>query len=136
MGKLLNEVDFHQQAFLYETPPEVERCGGSDTVRLVSRGSSNVTLQADMACRGMVVLADTYYPGWHATVDGAPATICEAYGGIRGVVVDAGAHEIRMVYRPLSIIVGAVLTLAGFLGMAVLLVMSRRRGAGRSALPS
>ena len=51
--------------------------------------------------------ADTYFPGWVATVDGQPAPVYEAYGFLRGVVVEAGAHRIEMRYRPKSVYWGA-----------------------------
>jgi uncharacterized membrane protein YfhO len=61
----------------------------------------------------MVILADTYAPGWSATVDGQPTPIYEAYTLVRGVVAPAGAHTIDLVYRPRSVLLGAaLLTLA------------------------
>jgi uncharacterized membrane protein YfhO len=62
----------------------------------------------------MVILSDTWFPGWHATVDGKPARIYEAYGVLRGVVVERGSHIIEMAYRPASVIWGGVLTAIGF----------------------
>ena len=53
---------------------------------------SNVSLSADMGCDGMVVLSDTYYPGWYATVDGQPAQIYEVDLAFRGVRF----HKARM----------------------------------------
>ncbi len=66
-----------------------------------------------MGCRGLVVLSDTYFPGWTATVDGKPVGILEVYGALRGVVVEKGEHRIEMVYRPWSALVGGGLSLLG-----------------------
>jgi len=41
-------------------------------------------LKAEMTCDGMVVLSDTYYPGWSAKVDGKPAQIYEVDTALRG----------------------------------------------------
>jgi uncharacterized membrane protein YfhO len=78
-----------------------------------------------MDCAGMVVLSDTFYPGWRARVDHQPAAIYEVNGGMRGVLVPRGSHTVTMRYRPLSAYIGAALTLLG-----VLLAMAiGRRGA-------
>ncbi len=80
-----------------------------------------------MACRGMVVFSETYYPGWRATVDGRPARIYEAYGVLRGVVVDGGKHRIEMRYRPATAYLGAVFTFSGLLSVAVATVAGRNQ---------
>jgi uncharacterized membrane protein YfhO len=67
---------------------------------------------ADLASTpGLLVFSENYYPGWKATVNGKPAKIVEVDGGLRGVVVPAGGSRISMRYRPLSVIVGGILSL-------------------------
>ncbi len=48
--------------------------------------------------RGVVVLSATYDPGWHATVDGRPATVLMLRPAVMGVEVPAGHHEVRFFY--------------------------------------
>lgn len=64
----------------------------------------------------MVILADTYFPGWQATVDGKTVKVYQPYGVLRGVVVEKGTHLIEYRFRPLSVQLGAGLTLLGFIG--------------------
>lgn len=47
-----------------------------------------------------VVIADAYFPGWRATVDGRPATIQRVDHVLRGVGVPAGRHRLAMSYEP------------------------------------
>ncbi|MCC6294665.1 MAG: hypothetical protein IT164_18575 [Bryobacterales bacterium] len=118
------EHDFRRWAFLAGPAPKVESCPGSaepgaqDHVYLLRRVSNLVEIHAEMACRGLLVLSDTWYPGWRATVDGHPAELLEVYGGLRGVVLDQGAHRVRMVFRPASVYLGAGLSLLGLLAAA------------------
>lgn len=88
------------RAFVLGDAPEVEACAGEESVRVIHYEPGLVRLDARLACRGMVVLTDTYYPGWQATVDGRPAAIYEAYGIVRGVAVDSGSHLVEFRYRP------------------------------------
>jgi uncharacterized membrane protein YfhO len=75
----------------------------------------------------MVILTDTWFPGWRATVDGRPARIEKAYGAFRGVVVEAGDHTIEMRYRPWSVFIGASMTaLASLIALAAALTSVRR----------
>jgi hypothetical protein len=114
--KLLAErLPAHDLAYLTEAPPAVERCAGEDQVQLTLHEAERIQITAQMACSGMVVLSDTFYPGWRATLDGTPARIYETDGALRGVVVPAGSHHIEMDYRPGSVFWGAGLTLVGLM---------------------
>jgi len=74
---------------------------------------------------GIAVLADTFDPGWKATLDGMLCPILRANGVFRGVATPAGIHEIVFEYRPVSFLVGmwvslaslALLTLAGIVAL-------------------
>jgi hypothetical protein len=94
--------------------PELGECAAPDRdeVQMPLHAPNYVRIEARLACRGLVVLTDTYYPGWRATIDGRPARIHEVYGGVRGVVVDAGEHVIEMRFRPASVLAGFLLSLA------------------------
>jgi hypothetical protein len=109
------QFDARHQVFLIgENPPRLDACSNDD-VWMPRHQPNDVVIQAAMSCRGMVILTDTWFPGWHATVDGRPATIEKAYGAFRGVVVEAGNHTIEMKYRPASVFAGAALTAAAAL---------------------
>jgi hypothetical protein len=116
----LESADLRNQVFVPQEPPALENCdSGNDRVRLISRDLSRVAIQATMACRGMVVVSETFFPGWQATVDGSSTPVYEAYGVLRGVVVGEGTHRIEMRYRPATVYAGAALTLLGVLALAV-----------------
>ncbi len=61
------------------------------------------------SCRStcLVVLTDLDYAGWQATVDGTDSSIINVDGLYRGVIAQAGEHEIEFTYRPRSFYVGA-----------------------------
>jgi hypothetical protein len=107
----------HQVFMVGENPPKLVECGDDD-VWMARHEPNYVVIKAAMSCRGMVVLTDSWFPGWRARVDGRTAVIEKAYGAFRGVVVEAGDHTIEMRYRPWSVFIGAAMT-----SMAVLLAL-------------
>lgn len=125
------DMDLRRRTFLMEEPPPMEQCAGTDQARVIKRNSLRVVIEADMACRGMVMLGDSYFPGWRATVDGKPARIYEAYTAIRGVMAGKGRHTIDMRYQPAPVIAGGALTLLGVAGAIALNLSARRREARR-----
>jgi len=80
-----------------------------------------VAIESDQA--GYLVLADSYYPGWQATVDGQAAPIERANYAFRAVPVPAGAHTVEMVFRPMTWYLG--LAISGLTALALVGWMSK-----------
>lgn len=78
-----------------------------------------------------LVLAEAWYPGWRATVDGVPQPISPANGIFQSVVLEPGEHEVAFTYEPGTFVVGTFLGLVGVLavGVAAGTALARRRRA-------
>jgi hypothetical protein len=62
--------------------------------------------------RAFFVVADSWFPGWTATVDGRETKIHIVNGFLRGIFVEgAGTHTIRMRFWPRSLTIGLAGTL-------------------------
>jgi hypothetical protein len=98
--------------------------------RVTIREARAVRIVVDVvtASAAYLVLADTWFPGWEATVDDAPAPILRANHAFRAVRLDRGAHVVRFDYRPWSFRVGLIASAVGAVGIAVLTLVGRRRG--------
>jgi hypothetical protein len=103
--------------------------GAGDQVTIQDYSAQSVTLRVDAACAGLLVLPDTYYPGWSATVNGRARTIYATDGAFRGVTVPEGSSTVVFHYRPRPFAVGIVLALVGLAGFGAIagLGMWRRR---------
>lgn len=84
-----------------ESPGLPAEIRGSVSVQHETPGS--VSLEADMATDGMVVLTDLWDTGWQADLNGNPVPIERVDVAFRGVRVPAGKHSIRMTYAPASL---------------------------------
>lgn len=90
--------------------------GAFEEVAVERYQPNRLELSVRARSRGMLVLSETYYPGWQASVNGRPARIYEVDSALRGIVVNAGASHVVLDYAPGWVIAGAVLTLAAFGG--------------------
>lgn len=73
----------------------------------------------------VAVIRQNYFPGWRAYIDDEAVEVFRANYLFQGVVVPAGSHVLRLVYRPLSLYAGLALFV---LGVAVTVVAYRRSG--------
>jgi hypothetical protein len=96
--------------------------------RILAIDADRIRIAADLAAAGYVVLVDAYDPGWQATVDGQPAAVLRANVAFRAVAVGPGHHDIDLVYRPRSVLVGVSITAAALLLAVTLLTRGRRSG--------
>jgi hypothetical protein len=105
------------------TPPNSSPSGPEAKVT-VMKPETNIRVEIDVdgARPGMFILADTYYPGWKAKVDGEDTRILPADGLFRSVPVKDGKHKIEFYYDPFSFKLGFSITLAA---AAVILIELR-----------
>lgn len=93
-----------------------------------------VVVSTDADHRALLVLADNYYPGWVATVDGVSTPVRRVNHTFRGVVVPEGAHQVVFAFRPPELRLGFTIYLATF-GLLALyglwLLRGRLTGTGR-----
>jgi hypothetical protein len=107
--------------------------GDARPMRPGTGGSASITHYEDERVvlrshgSGMLVLSDTWYPGWHAKVDGHDTKLERVDHMLRGVRVGPGAHTVEMTYRPLSFRIGWIVSLLTAIGLAFAVVRGRRR---------
>ncbi|HLB50517.1 MAG TPA: YfhO family protein [Anaerolineales bacterium] len=92
--------------------------------------AERVVIQTSTDTPGYLILTDTNYPGWLATVDGQPTDIQTAYGLFRAVPIPAGTHTAEFRFEPQSLKLGAAISVASlFTLVAVFLFSLRKRDA-------
>ena len=106
---------------------------GWEFARVTHYAPERVEIDVVADAPGYLVLTDAWYPGWEATVDGEPVQVQRADLLFRAVAVDAGHHCVVFTFRPVSLRVGAGVSLAGLAGLAVVAALALRRSS-RQAL--
>ena len=92
--------------------------------------NQTVTIRASLNGPGILVLADSYYPGWRVYVDGLEKEIVRANLFFRGVKLEPGEHRVQFRYQPRSFMLGLVISLITFcavVAISVLLFFIKRK---------
>jgi hypothetical protein len=93
--------------------------------RITRYADQEVVIETDSAATALLVLTDSYWPGWRVTVDDQRTPLYRTDYLYRGVIVPAGKHVVRFWYDPLSFRLGLALTLATLLLAASLILENR-----------
>ena len=114
----LESPDFDPKTtVLLEDPqaPEMPRPPKKHSVQFQMDEPDRIVLDVESDAPAYLVLADSWSPGWKATINDRPAPIYRANFYARAVFVPAGRHLVKFEYRPASFRTGAWMTLAATL---------------------
>jgi hypothetical protein len=109
--------DFHRVALL-ETPlplPSEPPAGARPRARIEAFAPERIAVRTEGTEPGVLVLAEPWYPGWEATVDGRRAPCAPANAWMRAVPVPAGSHEVVLRFRSRRLRAGWALSGAALL---------------------
>lgn len=107
--------------------PTDGRCEGAERSpqQITAQSANTITIGTTSACAGLLVLNNSWAPGWLATVDGQAAPLLRANYLARAVALPAGSHEVRLTYAPRSFYLGLALTGATIVGLIAALLGGR-----------
>ncbi|MDB5351423.1 MAG: hypothetical protein JWN86_2670 [Planctomycetota bacterium] len=78
----------------------------------VSSGPDHAEIRVTTQAPGLLVVADTWMPGWSAELDGTPVPIHRGNRAQRVVVIDSpGSHRVVMTFTPPGLRLGRTITL-------------------------
>jgi uncharacterized membrane protein YfhO len=130
---MTNDFDPRQTVLLEENPlhptPLPRRGEGKigGRVQIISESNNRLRVHAETPENGLLVVSDTFFPGWKAFVDGREERILQANYQFRAVALPSGSHQVEFVYDPLSFKLGALGTVLGIAGCLALGWLNRRR---------
>jgi uncharacterized membrane protein YfhO len=102
-------------------------------------GINDLSFRAAVDGPAVLVVSDTLAAGWRAWVDGVEQPIFRANYLFRGILLDAGDHEVRFSFSPPGWRLSLWLAGAGLLACSVLaltVLVRRRWGANVGVAPA
>jgi hypothetical protein len=106
-----------------------------ESVEVVRYEPSEIELRVNAGAPSALISAENFYPGWRASIDGKAADIFRADIAFRGIVVPAGAHTVRMEFRPAIFPVSLAISAAALLFLMSLIYRGAYRGSGTAKSP-
>jgi hypothetical protein len=82
-----------------------------------------IEIAVDAPTRQLLVVSESFHPGWRAAVDGGEARLLRVNGDFLGVVVDPGVHAVSLAFAPRSFALGCWTSAAG---VALVLAVAAR----------
>jgi len=126
-----NNFDPQRTVLLSQAPPSSQMPARTDekpftsTVETGESRINDVVLNSRTSQPAVMVVSQTFYPGWKATVDGMATEVFAADLNLTGIALPAGTHEVRLAFRPLSVQIGAALTAVTLLALIVMISTHR-----------
>lgn len=127
-------LSFVDTAYMTDGNPQLPALGDDcrGQVRIVSDRGHALELQAEVAAeQALLVLADLWYPGWTARVNGEDRPVQRVNATARGVLVERGDNRVELHYQPTHWGTSLIISMLGvglLLGLPIAgLIASRRR---------
>lgn len=125
---------FEQTAILEDDPGrEFERVNSAD-LTVVNDTDRLIRLRTRTDAEALLLIADSFYPGWEARIDRKPTDILAANVNQRALILPAGEHLVEMEYAPRSFIRGVRMFAASLLAFAFLVLVTPRLAIGKPIL--
>ncbi|MCC6486529.1 MAG: YfhO family protein [Candidatus Hydrogenedentes bacterium] len=100
------------------TPVPSSHLDPPGTASIAAYTSTRVAVNVSAKESAVLVLADAFYPGWKARLNGTDVELFPVYHAFRGVIVPAGESRVEFSYEPLSFRIGLALSILALLGSA------------------
>ncbi|MDD5086012.1 MAG: YfhO family protein, partial [Candidatus Omnitrophica bacterium] len=128
LKKALQDYSFNPRDMVYLLNEGEEFSGplpfDEKDVKITDYSINEVTIEVNARSRGYLVLSDTYFPGWHAYVDGKETAILKADYVFRALLIDKGAHKVRFAYKPRAFEIGKLVSLFSLAVVGTLFVFT------------
>ncbi|MFY9227259.1 MAG: YfhO family protein, partial [Blastocatellia bacterium] len=104
----------------------IKTASNTDKVEITSYKNNQVVLKTISDGTKLLVLTDTYYPGWEVLIDDKPAKLIRANHAFRAVVITEGQHKVEFIFRPKSFYYGAVISLISLILTSIAIFWCRK----------
>jgi Bacterial membrane protein YfhO len=131
LHRLAQGYNIHRGALLEQPLPELlpqeSTPPGTATIRRFEPESLLIAVEARQTA--LLVLAEAWYPGWRAEVDGVATACVPANVWMRAVPVPPGRHQVRLCFHQDYLVAGLLVSLASFGLFLTVVAMSARHPA-------
>ncbi len=124
----MQEPSFSPQNLAYieeEIKEEIEKERAKEA-RIISYTDKKIVINTKTDGNSFLVLTDTFYSGWQASLDGQPIKIYQTDYLFRGVLVPFGEHQVVFQYQPKIFAFGKYFSICGWLAVSASLIFLKK----------
>ncbi len=119
-SSLMNQVFFQAHSWngtaLLDNPPATGKLPpGAQVQNATFKAGARVDIDVIAPDGGFLVLNQTYFPQWHARVDGKPAELLRVNGFVQGLAVPPGSRRVELRWRSSGLAHGLTAAVCGLL---------------------
>ena len=121
--QLMADPRFNErEKIVLHQPPTLKlpAAAAAGSVQIKSFAPEAITLDIDTAENAILSISLPHYPGWQARLNGKATEIVRAYAGLSAIEIPAGQHVLSLEFAPLTYTIGASISLAAWLALALL----------------
>jgi hypothetical protein len=107
--------------------PEAQFPEKAAMVEIINYQPNQIYLKAKTDSARLLIIADNYYPGWKAYVNGVEKPIVKVNYTLRGIFLDKGEQKVNLVFKPATFIIGACISLITLASVLFSMVLLRKR---------
>lgn len=87
----------------------------------------SMTLRVNASEDGWLMVSESWYPGWEATIDGEKSEVARGFVLFQTVNIPAGEHIIELKYKPLSFLFGSMISGLSLIFLSIIGFLERRK---------
>jgi hypothetical protein len=96
---------------------EPSECHDQAQINTIIAKTDSAVFTVSNPCQGYLVFAEPFYPGWRIYIDGKLTPIWRANYAFAAVFLPPGDHEVKRVYRPMSLVLGVICSVVFMIGL-------------------
>jgi len=100
----------------------------SARIQILQETVNALSVRVEAATSGLLLLNDTFFPGWKVTVDDVPNELLAVNYLFKGVLLAPGRYEVKFFYQPFSYRLGTFITLSTLMILVSRAVFTRYQG--------
>ena len=106
MAERMQRTRLSGQAYVLDSAPawlpEAPGPDATERVELDQVGAGHALVRTQASAPRVLVLSETFHPGWSARIDGRAATPLQVNLALLGVALPSGAHRVELTFAPLD----------------------------------
>lgn len=123
-GQLNNTAIISEDDTRYATFAPHSTIQGTYDVQMEVYKPSFIKMKVETSEPGLLVISNTYFPGWHVFVDDAEKKLIRADYAFDGLFLEQGSHTVVLIYKPLSFRIGLIFTIIGLISLLLVSIIN------------